>query len=40
MYFLYCVWAYNRNYRRIYSSDHETGEMSEESDEDKNEDLE
>ena len=32
MYFLYCVWAYNKNYKRIYSEDHQDDELSDESD--------
>ena len=34
MYFLYCVWAYNKNYTRIYSEDHQRDQISDESDDD------
>ena len=34
MYFLYCVWAYNKNFQRIFSDDHNNDELSDESDDD------
>ena len=34
MYFLYCVWAYNKNYKRIYESDDKRDQISDESDDD------
>ena len=34
MYFLYCVWAYNKNYTRLYSEEHQRDQISDESDDD------